>query len=217
MPVRIGPLARHLAAGAALGILLGACSSGASAAGPPSGASPTAPTPVATTTAPTPGPTGLQVSPGASGWTVYTDDDAGFALQAPAWMNDVTPQAAAQNPLVRTAVVSPFLSSTLIQVLVVPLDAGTSLDTFASTTASRLSQVPGFAGVTGRESTSLGGIPAERFDWSASSNGAKLIEREYLVVRNGRGYVLSIDTTPKPRVADFQMFAKVAARFGFTG
>jgi hypothetical protein len=217
MPVRIGPLLRRVAAGAAMGILLGACSSGANAAGPPTSAmSPTGSTPVETSP-PAPTPTGLQVTPGASGWTVYTDAADGFALQAPAWMNDVTQQAAAQNPLVRTAVGSPFLSSTLIQVLVVPLDAGTTLDTFASTTASRLSQFPGFAGVTGREHTSLGGAPAERFDWSASSNGSKLIEREYLVVRNGRGYVLSIDTTPTPRQADFEMFAKVAARFGFSG
>jgi hypothetical protein len=203
-----------------MGLLVGACSSGASAAGgpPPRGTSPFASTPVPTTVAPTtPISTGLQVSPGASGWTVYADGADGFALQAPAWMTDVTQQAAAQNPLVRAAVVSPFLSTTLIQVLVVPLDAGTTLDGFVSTTTTRLSQIPGFQGVTGQVSTQLGGQPARRFDWSASSNGSKLIEREYVVIRKGRGYVLSIDTTPTPRQADFQMFAKVAARFGFTG
>ncbi len=132
-------------------------------------------------------------------------------------MNDVTHRAAAQNPLVRAAVVSPFIGTTLIQVLVVPLDAGMTLDGFASITASRLAQIPGFQGVTDQVATDLGGRPARRFDWSASSNGSKLIEREYLVVRDGRGYVLSIDTTPTPRQADFQMFAKVAARFGFDG
>jgi hypothetical protein len=132
-------------------------------------------------------------------------------------MNDVTGQAAAQNPLVRAAVISPFVQTTVIQVLVVPLDAGTTLDAFASTTAGRLALIPGFKGISHRETTTLGGQAARRFDWSASSGGATMIEREYLVVRDGRGYVLSIDTTPAPRDADFAMFAKVAQRFGFGG
>ncbi len=178
---------------------------------PPIARSPSPPTSSPSSTALAP----LQASPGDAGWIVYRDGTDGFELQAPEWMKDVTSSAVAQNPLVRAAIENPLLPTTRVQVLVVPLHPGTSLDAFASSTASRLAQIPGIGDVSAATTAALSGVTAKTLDWSASSNGFTLIEREYLVVRDGRGYVLSMDTTPKPHEADFELFAKLVPRFRF--
>ena len=153
--------------------------------------------------------------PGDSGWIVYTDPLNGFSFQAPSWMNDATSDAMAQDPLVRVQVYNPLVTTTTSQVLVTSLDPGTTLGAFVSRTVSRLGQLPGFGGVRNRRATTLDGEPAVMLDWSATANGATLIEREFLVVRDGKGYVVSIDTTPTPREADFETFALMLDRFRF--
>jgi hypothetical protein len=197
-------------------LILAACSLGGRAgqATAPS-ASPTSSTEASPTPAATVIPTAVVVTPGETGWLVFRDPVGGFELQAPAWMRDISDLAREQNALVRVAVVNPMVQTTVAQVLVVPLAAGTTLPAFVDTTETRLGQIPGFRGISHRAATTLSGQPADRFDWSATSGSAELVEREYLAVRDGRGYVVSIDTTPNPRAADFDLFDKIVARFRF--
>ena len=191
--------------------LLAAC--GGSPAAPatttPPRSSPTAASPSAAPTG------GIFVRPGDPGWIVYSDPLNGFSFQAPVWMDDGTSDAMGQDPLVRVQVYNPLVTTTTSQVLVTALQPGTTLPQFVARTVSRLDQIPGFRGVQERRRATLGGKPATLIDWSASSNGATLIEREYLVVLDGKGYVVSMDTTPTPRDADFHTFALMMDRFRF--
>ena len=190
-------------------LLLSACGGGSAVV-----ASATAPT---TASGPTPTSSGplLLVGPGEPGWIRYLDPGDAFQLQAPVWMRDVTQQASAQNPLLRVAVINPAVTTTGVQVIVAPLDPGTTLGSFTATTLQRLSQIPGFVGVSAQRSATLDGEPAELIDWSATSGGSTVVEREYLVVRGNRGYVVAMDTTPALWAPDMKLFAQITSRFSF--
>jgi Probable lipoprotein LpqN len=146
---------------------------------------------------------------------VYRDPADAFQIQAPEWMRDVTGPASGQDQLLRVAVINPSVQTTVVQVIVTSLQQGTNLADFADSAAGRLAQLPGFERITDRRTATLGGQPAERIDWAASTGRSVFVEREYLVVRGGRGYVVSLDTTPNLWGPDTELFAQITPRFRF--